>query len=72
MLRDGGVGVCVGGGGVGVTGDGGGVVTGVAVVVCVVVTGEVTATQSLSDVLPAGEVVPEGQDEQFVAPGDVE
>ena len=29
-------------------------------------------TQSLSDVLPAGDVVPEGHDEQFVAPGDVE
>ena len=32
----------------------------------------VETTQALSDVLPAGEVVPEGQDEQLVAPGDVE
>ena len=32
----------------------------------------VLATQALSDVLPAGDVVPEGHGEQFVAPGDVE
>ena len=32
----------------------------------------VLATQALSDVLPAGDVVPEGYGEQFVAPGDVE
>ena len=68
--------ICVraGGGGVGATGDG--VVAGVTVVV-----GEVAATagsvlpettQALRDVLPAGDVVPEGHDEQFVAPGDVE
>ena len=45
---------------------GAGVVEGVDVPVVVL------ATQSLSDVLPAGDVVPEGQCEQLVAPGDVE